>query len=107
MALADWYHQHPHCVDGFFAEHVTSLIGDWLSQERPAFLRLQAAIAKHGEFELLVNWHLGGEYHSTETLRSIALNADRKCPSKAAAVCENIRRTVLTNLAELGAGNKP
>jgi hypothetical protein len=99
MALAEWYHEHPHCVDGFMAEHVTSSIGDWLSQERPAFLRLHVAVAKHGEFELLVNWHLGGEYHSVETLRLIARNADRKCPTIAASVCQNIRQTVLSNLA--------
>jgi hypothetical protein len=94
MSLAEWYHDHPHCVDGHFAEHVTSQVGEWLAQDRPAFLKLHAAIARHPEFQLLVNWHLGGEYHSPETRKPIAKNAERQCPAAAASVCETILRTV-------------
>src|SRR5215203_5866658 len=86
IALAAWYHDHPHCVDGYMAERVTSQIADWLAQDRPTFLGLQAAIAQHAEFELLVNWHLGGEYHGLKTLESIAVNAEYRCPKEAASV---------------------
>jgi hypothetical protein len=99
IALAEWYHDHPHCDDGHLAEHMTSQIGTWLAQDHPAFLKLSAAIAEHPEFELLVNWNLGGEYHSVKTLEAIAANAERKCPAQSASVCEHLLQTVRASLA--------
>ena len=105
MDLAHWSHAHPHCLDGSLAAHFGSQIGEWLSQDRPAFTRLHAAIAAHPEFEPLVNWYLGGESLSVEELKTIHQNADRECPVEAANVCAAIRRSVRANLEDIASKN--
>jgi hypothetical protein len=103
VSMAEWWHRYPHCDDGYFGEHLSETFAQWLSQERPAYLRLQKAVATHPEFRLLVAWHMD-EIVGEERLRAIARNADRQCPEKATAVCILVRVAALKALSEIRQG---
>lgn len=97
-SLGDWVHDHPHCMDGYLAEHVVSVIGEWLTENEPDFRNLVSAIGRHPELEPTVVWYLGGEYHGVEVLERILENTRTKCPPEARDICSGVEEAVLANL---------
>jgi hypothetical protein len=96
LKLAAWWHEYPHCDDGYFAEGISDRVDRWLSQSQPRYDRLQRAIAAHPEFRYLVLWHIDG-LSSREDLKAIAKNAGTKCSEKYSNLCGLIAKTA--NLA--------
>src|SRR5688572_13887460 len=87
--LARWSAQYPMCDDGYFAEHISELVGTWLEQRPSTLPALHKAIAERPAFETLVLRHID-ETLGRSTTEKIRTNADRRCPAETAALCRRI-----------------
>ena len=87
--LAGWASRYPQCDDGYFAEHVSELVGRWLA-ERPSTLpALMKVIDQQPVFEAVVLRHIDITL-SEKTTGAIRRNAERHCPEDATTLCRHL-----------------
>lgn len=94
--LALYWEHHPGCNDGYFGEHVSEMVGEWLERRPTTLARLTVAARRHPTLMPLVLRHID-DISSRKRLARIRENADRRCPGGS----ENICRQILARVAEL------
>lgn len=90
--LRAWYATYADCDDGYMAEHVSTLVGEWLSRSPDEFKSLQEATSDSRSFEDHVIRHIGMTL-SQSTTRRIRQNAEH-CPTGADGVCARVIRAL-------------
>jgi hypothetical protein len=87
--LARWSEKYPACDDGYFAEHISTLVGTWLAKRPSTLPALRKAIARRPAFEAVVLRHID-ETLGRDTTEKIRTNADRRCPAETTTLCRRI-----------------
>ena len=90
--LSKWYSDYPECDDGYLAEHVSTLVGEWLSRSPAEFTLLGHVVGDTPGFEDHVARHIDMTLGKSTTLR-IRRNAEQ-CPADAARICRRIIRAL-------------
>lgn len=89
--LSNWYSRYPECDDGYFAEYVSSLVGEWLASSPKQLVSLARAVEDAPAFEDHVARHIDMTLGATTT-RRIRRNVERECPSSATQICLRLLR---------------
>jgi hypothetical protein len=87
--LGEWILAHPECDDGYFAEHISELVVEWLKTRPEELGALSTAARAYPELLGLALRHIDG-IASASDLASIRENAERRCPDGEQEVCSLI-----------------
>ena len=91
--LGKWFERYGECDDGYFAEHISSLVGEWLSGPPEQLAMLAAVVESYPAFDKHVTQHVDTTLNP-DTTAQIRYNAERRCPSVASSVCLSVVRAL-------------
>jgi hypothetical protein len=91
--LGDWRKQYPECDDGYLAEYVSVLVGQWLSAAPEQLALLARAVEGDPPLMDLVARHIDMTLSQTIT-DQIRVYAERQCQSSAGPTCLRIIRAL-------------